>query len=292
MSKKTTDLEIIILTYNSSFWLKKTLSTLKLHFCDATKLSYSVVVVDNHSDDDTLSMLESEFKWVTVMTEPENKGYSHGNNQALRLSTSRYVLLLNSDMELTSATNFDSLIAYMDEHLEVGICTPKVVFMDGSIDPACHRGEPTLWASFSYLTGIEQLFPQTQLFGQYHQSYKDYTSIHEIDACSGAAMLIRGTMLHEVGLLDERFFMYAEDLDYCKRVRDAGHKIVYVPTTTVIHHKYKSGIKGSSKKIARETQQHFYNTMLQYFDKHYAKRYPSFVRSVIHAVLVMKKGAL
>ena len=291
MSKKL-DLEIIILTYNSAFWLKKTLLSLREHYLDHTQLSYQVTVVDNNSEDDTLQLLEEEFPWTTVLPLSENLGFSHGNNQALKLSTAEFVLLLNSDMEATPDTNFDVLVKFMRSEKKVGICSPRVEFLSGEIDPACHRGEPSLWPAFTYFSGLAKLFPRTKVFGEYHQTYKDLDSIHTIDACTGAAMLIRGELLHEVGLLDERFFMYAEDLDLCRRFRDAGYLIAYNPAVKIIHHKYKSGIRGSSKKIARETRQHFYDTMLQYYDKHYAKQYPAFVRSLIHAVLVAKKGAL
>lgn len=291
MSKKL-DLEIIILTYNSGFWLKKTLSSLEEMYLKTTKLEYQVTVVDNNSEDDTLSVLKNQFPWVHVLPLSENLGFSHGNNQALKESTAKYVLLLNSDMEATEASDFDKLVSFMNREPKVGICTPKVEFLDGSIDPACHRGEPSPWVALTYFSGLARIFPNSKWFGQYHQSYKDLASIHTIDACSGAAMLIRNELLHSVGLFDERFFMYAEDLDLCRRFRDAGYLIAYNPAVKIIHHKYKSGIRGSSKKIARETRQHFYDTMLQYYDKHYAKQYPAIVRSLIHAVLVAKKGAL
>lgn len=291
MSKKL-DLEIIILTYNSGFWLKKTLSTLHTFYLQKSRLTYRVTVVDNHSEDDTLKILKNEFPWINVVSLEENHGFAHGNNQALKHSEATYTLLLNSDMEATEATDFDTLVAFMEQEPKVGICTPRIEFLDGSIDPACHRGEPTPWAAVTYFSGLAKYFPKSTWLAQYHQTFKDFSHIHTIDACSGAAMLIRKTALEQVGLFDERFFMYAEDLDLCRRFRDAGYLIVYNPTVTIIHHKYKSGIRGSSKKIARETRQHFYDTMLQYYDKHYAKQYPAFMRSLIHAVLVAKKGAL
>lgn len=289
---KNLDLEIIILTYNSGFWLKKTLTSLQEYYLRRTELTYQVTVVDNKSEDDTLQVLRDEFPWVQLQALASNLGFSHGNNQALKRSTATYVLLLNSDMEATESTDFDTLVAFMNQQPRVGITTPKILFLNGELDPACHRGEPTVWAAISYFTGLARLFPNSAWLAQYHQSYKDLASIHTIDACSGAAMLIRTSLLSRVGLFDERFFMYAEDLDLCRRVRDAGYVIAYHPAVTIIHHKYKSGIRGSSKKIVRETRRHFYDTMLQYHDKHYAKQYPAFIRTLIHAVLVIKKGAL
>jgi hypothetical protein len=291
MTKKI-DLEIIILTYNSAFWLKKTLLTLHEHYLKHTKSNVVVTVVDNHSEDDTLAMLDREFDWIRLIKNETNVGFAKGNNVAIKQSKARYVMLLNSDMEATPDTDFDVLVTFMDAQERVGICTPKVQFLDGSLDPACHRGEPTPWVALSYFAGLEKLFPRSTWFGKYHQTYKDLNSIHTIDACSGAAMMIRAQLFSEVGLFDERFFMYAEDLDLCKRFRDAGYLVAYNPAASIIHHKYKSGIRGTSKKIARETRQHFFDTMLQYYDKHYAKQYPAFVRWLMHAVLVAKKGAL
>lgn len=286
------DLEIIILTYNSQFWLKKALTTLKEQYLDKTKLEVRVTVVDNCSQDDTVSIVEHTFPWVKLIAVAENKGFAAGNNIALAQSKARYRMLLNSDVECTVDSQFDKLIQFMEANPKVGVITPKVVFSGGRIDPACHRGEPTLWASFTYFTRLEQLFPHFKVLSGYHQWYKDLNTIHQVDACSGAAMIVRGTAAEKVGLLDERFFMYAEDLDWCHRFRDAGYSIVYFPQVQVIHHKYKSGIKGSSKKIARSTHRHFYDTMLQYYDKYYRARYPELIRVVIKYFTVIKKGAL
>lgn len=289
---KQTDLEIIILTYNSQFWLKKALQTLKEQYLDTTEYKVTVTVVDNNSTDETQSMLQSSFPWVKNIHRDTNDGFAAGNNVALKDSKARYLMLMNSDVEATPHSQLDTLIKYLDSHPTVGVITPKVVFSGGQIDPACHRGEPTLWASFCYFARLEKLFPSVSLFSGYHQWYKNLDEIHTIDACSGAAMIVRAEAVAEVGLLDERFFMYAEDLDWCHRFRDAGYSVVYHPEVSMVHHKYKSGIKGSSKKIARTTHRHFYDTMLQYYDKYYRAQYPEIVRLVIKYFTVIKKGAV
>lgn len=289
---KSPDLTIIILTYNSQFWLKKTLETLKQFYLRRTETKVEVVVVDNASSDETLSMLKKSFRWVTALPLEQNLGFAAGNNEALKSVSSRYVMLLNSDMELTDTSNLDLLIEYMDVHSQVGIITPRIEHTNGALDAACHRGEPDLWASFTYFTHLAQLFPHSKIFAQYHQTYKDFTSEHPIDACSGAAMLVRTEAMQKVGLLDDRFFMYAEDLDWCKRFREAGYTVMYYPAVKIIHHKYKSGIKSSSKKIASATTRHFYDTMLSYYDKHYRDRHPRFVRTIIKYLLAIKKGGL
>lgn len=293
MTKTTQpDLEIIIVNYNSQFWLKKTLTTLKEFYLDKTKKTVVTTVVDNASTDESMKMVAKEFRWVQTLHMKENFGFAVANNAALRETKAKYVMLLNSDVEFTEQSNLDTLLAFLDEKPKVGVITPRIEFTNGEVDPACHRGEPTIWAAFTYMSGLERILPNSKWFAGYHQTYKNLRNIHTIDACSGAAMIVRGELLEDIGLLDERFFMYAEDLDWCKRFREAGYMVVYNPEVVVIHHKYKSGIKNTSQSIARKTRKHFYDTMLQYYDKHYLQAYPKFVRNIIKYILVVKKGAL
>lgn len=288
--KKTVNLEIIIVNYNSEFWLRKTLSSLQQFYLTQTKRDVLVTVVDNASTDTSIDVVKKQFPWVNLIVLDSNHGFAYGNNVALKESKATYVMLLNSDVELTEKSNLDLLIEQLEINPKIGVITPRVEFTTGEIDPACHRGEPTLWASFTYFSKLENIFPQSKLFGQYHQTYKNLYERHTIDACSGAAMIVRSSALEEVGLLDEQFFMYAEDLDWCKRFRQKRYTIVYEPAVTVIHHKYKSGIKSSSQKLSKNTRKHFYSTMLQYYDKHYGKRYPRFIRTIIKYITIIKKG--
>lgn len=290
--KKRSTLEIIIVNYNAQFWLKKTLISLKRFYLDKSYHQVSVTVVDNASEDDSVTLIKRNFRWVKLIQAQENLGFAKANNLALKETQADYVMLLNSDVEFTEKSNLDLLVDYLNKHPKVGVITPKAVFTNGQIDPASHRGEPTLWAAFTYFAKLEKLFPKTKLFGQYHQGYKNLDQTHEVDAVSGAAMMVRKQAMDEVGLLDERFFMYAEDLDWCFRFREKGWKVVFYPEVEVIHHKYKSGLKNTSQAIARKTRKHFYNTMLQYYDKHYAHKYPKWVRKLVHVFITIKKGAL
>ena len=289
---KETDLSIVILSYNTQFWLKKTLSSLQDFYLSKTKYKVDVIVVDNHSQDETLPMLRDDFQWVRVIEAQSNKGFAAGNNLALEEVTSRHVMLLNSDMECSDESNFDILIETLDHHSEFGIITPRIELTTHDVDLACHRGEPTPWASLTYFMGLEKLFPQSKKLSEYHQLYKGLETSHEIDACSGAALMMRTATMHKVGLLDERFFMYAEDLDWCKRTREAWYKVWYEPKVKVIHHKYKSGISSLSRQTATKTKAMFYDTMLQYYDKHYQNRYPTWVRRLIKVFVELKKGAV
>ncbi|MDA1079306.1 MAG: glycosyltransferase family 2 protein [bacterium] len=292
MKPSKPDLELIFLNFNSDFWIEKALVSLQNHYLKKTRLQVSVTVVDNASSDNSLATVRACCPKAKIIQLDKNKGFAEANNQALKQTEARYTMLLNSDVELTPKSNFDELVSYMDSHSKVGIITPALTFFSGKLDPASHRGEPTLWASFAYFARLEQLFPNSVKFGQYHLTHKNLDEIHEIDACSGAALLSRTSLYKKVGLLDEQFFMYAEDLDWCKRFREAGYKVFFHPGVTLIHHKYKSGIKQTSQSIAQKTQVHFYNTMLQYYDKHYAKRYPTVVRWLLKYFLALKKGGL
>lgn len=290
---KQTDLTIVILNFNTQFWLKKTLQSVKDFYLDHTKYKVEVTVVDNDSNDGSPEMVEKEFKWAKLIRSGGNIGFAAGNNIALREIKSRYSMLLNSDTEFHDGSNLDIIIKYLDDNPDVGLISPRVELPNGTLDPASHRGEPTPWASLTYFAGLEKLFPNSPLFGQYHQTFKNLDEIHEIDACTGAAMIFPTKFMQQkVGYLDEMFFMYAEDIDWCRRFREAGKKVVFHPGVKIIHHKYKSGIKSSSTRLAKKVHNMFYDTMLMYYDKWYGDKYPRFMRTLLKTFLFIKKGGL
>lgn len=288
---KSLDLTILILNYNTQDWLRNVLESINTF--PPEKLNGEVIVVDNASTDGSPEMVKEEFPRIKLIQSPDNGGFAKGNNLGLSEAKGRYVLLLNSDAEFTEETKIEGMVKYMDEHKKVAVMTPRVELPDGSLDLASHRGEPTPWAALTYFSKLEKLFPNAQLFGQYHQTWKNFDEIHEIEACSGAAMLVRQSAIDKVGQLDDRFFMYAEDLDWCKRFREAGYSIVYYPDSVVIHHKYKSGrekkvgevidpakyldIPGfptpESEQTKNSSEHHFWETMQQYYDKHYTQSF-------------------
>lgn len=288
------DLSIIILNYNTQDWLRNCLQS--IDDFPPKKISGEIIVVDNASSDGSPEMVKSEFPRVRLIQSKENGGFAKGNNLGITQAKGRYIMLLNSDAEFTVRTDLDSLIQYMDEHDNVGVITPRVELPDGALDMASHRGEPTIWASLSYFAKLEEKFPESKLFGQYHQTWKKIDTVHEIEACSGAAMMVRASALKKVGLLDDQFFMYAEDLDWCRRFREAGFTIVFYPHSVVIHHKYKSG-RGKKEKPkgkplnthldipgfdipntkvdapkTNNAEHHFWETMNLYYQKHYGNQ--------------------
>ncbi|PWU23945.1 hypothetical protein C5B42_01130 [Candidatus Cerribacteria bacterium 'Amazon FNV 2010 28 9'] len=287
------NLEIIILSYNTS---ELTLRAAKSALAIA---GANVTVVDNASVDDTVTTLESlgkKEKRLKVIALQDNIGFAGGNNVALRESTTPYIMLLNSDAYIEEAKSIEQLLTYMDEHTEVGIVSPRVNLSNGEIDPASHRGFPTPWNAFTYYSGLEKLVTSVPplntevlraVFGGYHQTWKKKNEIHEVGACTAAAMIIRKKTIDEIGLLDERFFMYGEDLDWCYRCWKKGWKVVYDPHATVIHDKHSSGLKKKTipqnihaHHIQKRTHHAFYDAMKLFYDKHYREKYPGFVRSL------------
>lgn len=286
--KRNFDLEIIILNYNGKNWLEKLLSSLRSNYLNKSSFNITVTVVDNCSSDDSVLYLKS-LNRVKIIESDKNGGFAYGNNLAISVSDARYVMLLNSDTEIPgSEGNLDILIDYMDNHKKAAVITPKIILTNGDPDKACHRGEPTPWAAFCHFSGLGKLFSKSTIFARYHQSYKDLNVIHKIDACTGAAMLIRRSAIEITGLLDERFFMYAEDLDWCRRFRENGFEIIFNPNVTIIHHKYKSGIQSADINTEKVTRKWFYETMLQYYDKHYASKSNRLFRFILKNYLNKK----
>jgi GT2 family glycosyltransferase len=232
------------------------------------RLSIEVIIVDNASSDDTLQMLAGEYPAVRLITNSSNLGFTHPVNQALQLSQGRYMLLLNPDtVVLPGAIN--ELVGYIETHPEVGICGPKVLNSDGTLQKACKRGVSRPWATFSYFSGLYALFPHNKLFGGYLLNYLDEDKIHEVDGISGSCMLIRRSVVDQIGYLDERFFAYQEDADYCFQAKKAGWKVVYFPSAQVIHYGGQGGSRAQPYKSIIEWHRSYY----LYYRKNLASDY-------------------
>jgi len=280
-------LSIIILSYNTKDLLAQTLSSIPRN------PTWEIIVVDNASTDGSLEMVLKKYTYVKTIQNQINRGFAAGNNLGLKIAQGKYILLLNSDTKIIDDA-LDHMINFLDRHPHIGALTPKVMLPDGAVDLACHRGLPTIWNSFTYFAKLEQLFPSIALFAGYHQTHLDFDKPHRIEATAATAMMVRRSVIEKVGKFDERFFLYAEDLDWCKRINDAGYEIYYYPRSVVMHFKSQSGKRRQNdshedQQIKRESLHHFYDTMKQYFDKHYGHKYPKPVQYLIHKAIDTKK---
>lgn len=276
------DVSVIILNFNTLALTKLCLQSLK-----QSKLgSYSmeIIVCDNASSDGTIEMVQKEFPDVLVIQNNGNVGFAAGNNPGIKRAKGRYVVLLNSDTE-AEPNVMKSMITFMDTHPKAGASTCKLLLMDGSMDPACHRGFPTPWSAFTYFTKLEKLFPRSPLFGEYHQGYKDLTKPHEVDSISGAFFMVRCEVINEVGLLDEDYFMYAEDIDWAYRIKKAGWQIWFTPQVTVLHKKKQSGRSHANRQRRIKTQTLFFTYNKLFYTKHYEHVYPRWVTWLVYATL-------
>ena len=238
-----------------------------------TRLEFEIIVVDNGSQDGTVEMLQNEYPAVKLVRNDCNMGFTVPMNQALRLGGGRYLLQLNPDTLILPKANgkaaIDCLVAFMDAHPETGICGPKVLNRDHTLQKPCRRGESTPWAVITYFTGLARLFPKSKIFGQYLMSYLDEDQTNPVDGVAGSCMLIRREVVEQIGYLDERFFAYQEDADYCFRARQAGWKVYYMPEAQIIHY---GGMGGSRVQPYRSIYE-WHRSYFLYYRKNLAKNY-------------------
>ncbi|HNZ72627.1 MAG TPA: glycosyltransferase family 2 protein, partial [Prolixibacteraceae bacterium] len=234
-------LSVVIVNYNVKHFLEQCLHSVE----KASKnLATEVFVVDNNSVDGSKGMLLSKFPNIKLVLNEKNVGFSRANNQAIRMATGQYVLLLNPDTVVEEDT-FEKVVAFMDSHPEAGGLGVKMIDGKGKFLPESKRGLPTPWVAFYKVFGLSAIFPHSKVFGKYHLSYLDKNELHQVDVLAGAFMLLRKEALDKVGLLDEGFFMYGEDIDLSYRITLGGYKNYYYPDTTIIHYKGESTKKGS-----------------------------------------------
>lgn len=278
--EKRIDLSVVILNFNTVSLTRTCLKTLLAS--SLGRYTMEVIVCDNGSNDGSREMIKKEFARVVFIDNKRNLGFAAGNNPGIKKAKGRYVLLLNTDTEVPKET-LRTMLSYMDEHPEVGASTCKLILSDGSIDPACHRGFPTLWVAFTYVMKLERLFPKTRLFGEYHQGYKDFSTVHDVDCISGAFFLVRHEVIKTVGLLDEDYFMYGEDIDWAYRIRGHGWRITYNPTATILHKKKQSGRANVLRKRRITTEIYFHKYNWLFYKKHFAKRYGPVLSFIVDA---------
>ncbi|MFY8185415.1 MAG: glycosyltransferase family 2 protein, partial [Bacteroidia bacterium] len=227
------DLSVIIVNYNVKHFVEQCLYSVM----NASKnCKLEVFVVDNNSVDGSVELIREKFPNVTLIANKDNVGFSKANNQAIRIAKGSYVVLLNPDTVVEEDT-FEKTIAFMDAHPEAGGLGVKMLDGKGNFLLESKRGLPTPSVAFYKIFGLSALFPKSKVFGKYHLGYLDKEQTHEVDVLSGAFMLMRKETLDNVGLLDEEFFMYGEDIDLSYRIILGGYKNYYYSGTRIIHYK-------------------------------------------------------
>ncbi|MDZ7722723.1 MAG: glycosyltransferase [candidate division KSB1 bacterium] len=259
MDKK---LSIVIVSYNVRAFLEQAIRSIQKA---AHSLAYEILIVDNASSDGTVPFVEKEFPSVKIIGNSDNVGFAKANNQAIRESSGEYICLINPDTIVQEDT-FTTLLKFFENQSDAGCVGCKILNPDGSLQLACRRSYPTPWVAFTKIIGLAALFPKSKLFGRYNLTYLDPEQTSRVEAISGSFMLVRRRVIQEVGGLDESFFMYGEDLDWCYRINQAGHSIYYVPSTQIIHFKGES-----SKKSPFQQRRLFYEAMRLFVKRHFHK---------------------
>lgn len=252
-------LSVIIVNYNVKFFLRQTLQSV---FRSKTSFNFEVIVIDNASIDGSVSMVVENFKEVKIISNQENVGFAKANNQGIRMSHADYVLLLNPDTIIEEDT-LEKTVLHLEKNNEIGGLGVYMVDGKGIYLPESKRGFPSPSAAFYKLFGLSKLFPTNKTFGQYHLTYLDKDKLQNIDVLSGAFMLLRKSALDKVGLLDEDYFMYGEDIDLSYRLQQGGYQNCYFPNTKIIHFKGESTKKGNLNYVKI-----FYQAMIIFSKKH------------------------
>lgn len=253
-------LSVVIVNYNVKYYLEQCLESVRRA---SEGLQVEVFVVDNLSTDGSIAYLKEGFPEVTFIENKENVGFARANNQAIRMSTGKYVLLLNPDTIVAEHTLGD-FVHFMDEHPEAGGAGAYMLRTDGTFALESRRGLPTPFVAFCKMSGLASFFPKSRVFGRYYMRYLDENEVGEIEIISGAYMFLRREALDKVGLLDEDFFMYGEDIDLSYRILKGGYRNYFLPTR-MLHYKGESTEKSSYRYVYT-----FYQAMRLFFRKHYA----------------------
>lgn len=275
-------LSVIIVNYNVEHFLEQCLHSVR----KASKnLPVEVFVVDNNSVDGSLAMVRAKFPEVKIIANKENTGFSRANNQAMRIANGEYVLLLNPDT-VVEETTFEKVVAFMDAHPEAGGLGVQMIDGKGNFLPESKRGLPTPAVAFYKIFGLSKLFPRSKRFGRYHLGYLDKDQTHEVEILSGAFMLMRKAALDKVGLLDEDFFMYGEDIDLSYRIILGGYKNYYFHDTRIIHYKGESTKKSSVNYVFV-----FYRAMAIFAKKHFSAKNAQLFSFLINIAIYLRAGA-
>lgn len=272
-------LSIVIVNYNVRYFLENCLHSV---IAAIKGIDAEIIVVDNASKDDSQTMMADVFPEIKYLYLENNVGFSKGNNVGIEASTGAYVLLLNPDTVVQEDT-FRKCLDFLDNNPNTGGLGVKMIDGNGNFLPESKRGMPTPIAAFYKIFGLSTLMPKSRVFGKYHLGFLDENEIHDVDILSGAFMMMRRSALEKVGLLDETFFMYGEDIDLSYRITKGGYKNFYFPKTAIVHYKGESTKKGSLNYVFV-----FYRAMIIFSKKHFDSNQASIFNLIINLAIYFR----
>ena len=273
------DLSVIIVNYNVEYFLEQCLNSVIMA---SEKLNVEVFVVDNNSIDGSVKMLKKKFPSVLLIENKKNYGFSKANNQAIEKAQGRNILLLNPDTVVEEST-FKKVVDFMDENPNAGGLGVRMVDGKGNFLPESKRGLPTPKVAFFKIFGLSRLFPKSKLFGSYHLGYLNEHKVNKVDVLSGAFLLFKKEVSDKIGMLDEAFFMYGEDIDLSYRITQGGYHNYYYPKTSIIHYKGESTKKSSVNYVFI-----FYKAMVIFAQKHFSKNNAKIFSFAIHLAIYFR----
>jgi GT2 family glycosyltransferase len=254
-------LSIVIVSWNAQDYL---LRCLKLIMAETSDFEVEIIVVDNASTDGTPELIREFFPQVKLICNGKNLGFAKANNIAIKESTGEYICLVNSDI-LVGKDCFKKLLEFMEENPRMGMIGPRTVNPDGTLQRSCFSF-PSAWNNFCRALALDSLFPKSPLFGRRLMTFWPHDTVRGVDALNGCFLMVRREALNEVGLLDETFFIYGEDIDWCKRFREAGWDVVFFPGAEAIHY---GGASSSNAPIRFYIEMH--RADMQYWEKHHGR---------------------
>ena len=234
-------ISVIIVNYNVREFLEQCLNSVQRAL---NNIPSEIIVIDNASVDGSVPVIRQRFPDVILIENKANKGFSAANNQGLEIARGQFIVLLNPDTVVQEDT-FVKLLEFFEKTPDASAATCKILNPDGTFSVDCRHSIPTPLTAFWKVVGLSRIFPKSKIFGRYNLTYLDENSLYPVEAISGSFMMMRREIVKKVGKLDEDFFMYCEDIDYCHRINKAGGKIYYVPNSQIIHYKGESTKKNN-----------------------------------------------
>jgi N-acetylglucosaminyl-diphospho-decaprenol L-rhamnosyltransferase len=279
MSASAPDLSVIVVSWNVRDLLRRCLRSILA----SPTPTPQIIVVDNDSQDGSTEMVRAEFPSVVLIENADNRGFTAANNQGLAESRGRYLLLLNPDAEVVGDA-LATMMAHMEAHPEVGALGPRLRYADGRLQPS-RRRFPTLATALVESTVVQEYWRDNRILRRYTMADTPDDAVQPVDWVVGACLLVRRQAYEQVGGLDEGYFMYSEEMDWCRRIKAAGWQVAYLPTATVIHHEGQS-----SEQVVAARHIYFQSSKVRYFRKHHGAVQGEFVRLFLLATYLFQAG--